>query len=352
MMASLIQQHGFYYLQFYSAKRKPQRQRVPLRVRLKRDAEKVRRKLERDYALGTFDPWTDDPLEYDRVHVQPETLRAAAELFYDSRSHLATRTQQEYRKIVSRFVAFAGPETRIQSVESRDVHLWLDSTRAGPVTRHNYARHLKVFFRWAKSEGITATVATDEVKLRRLPRKFPRYLNREEVDRIAAKAQDMGYPWLSDLVRVAVLTGLRRSELVNLRWEHVDLEARRIVVANTQGFRTKSGADRVVPLATGVTQVLLRRQQASSSPWVFTHSQGQIDADYLSRKFKTAAREAGIPDIHLHHLRHTACSWLAEQGVPVEVIRRFAGHSTITVTEKYMHVRQDMIFSTVLDAFG
>lgn len=181
-MASLIQQHGKYYLQFYSQDRRPKQKRVALRVSVKRDAEKVRRKLEADYSAGKFDPWTDEPLTYDRVVLKPEMASDAAEAFYVAKDHLAERTQEEYRKIVSRFVEFVGPGTQVSSITAGDVQRWLDSTNAADVTRHNYTRHLEVFCRWAKKEGLTDRVATDNVRLRKVPLKFERFLTTEEVE--------------------------------------------------------------------------------------------------------------------------------------------------------------------------
>jgi hypothetical protein len=70
-MASLIKQDTRFYLDFNDKTRRPAKRRVPLGVRTARDAAHVRAKLERDFALGRFDPWTDDALTYDRVVVRP-----------------------------------------------------------------------------------------------------------------------------------------------------------------------------------------------------------------------------------------------------------------------------------------
>ena len=354
-MASLVCQHGRFNLDFYDAHRSPKRKRVRIPVRTKRDAELVRRKLERDYALGRFCPWSDDPLSYDRVAERPERLGDAHRAFLVAKSHKAPRTRSDYEKIVCRFVSLAGPSVPVCRVSASDVERWLDSTNAGDVTRQTYVRTLKVFFRWARSEGLTDSVATDAVKLRRVPRKFPRFLSEEEVARIVCVVQTEARSahWLADLVVFAVHTGLRRAELVALRWEAVDLARSVLTVANTETFTTKSGAERMVPVSATAWAVLDRRHVATGgSGYVFTCRTGPISPDYLSQAFKRYARLAGIEDCHLHHLRHTACSWLAMRGVPVEVIRRFAGHSTITVTERYMHVGESFYTDQITSALN
>ena len=362
-MASLVCQSSLFSLEFFNSARTPKRKRVPLRVKNRRDAESIRRKLERDHTLGTFDPWTDDPRTYDRVVSRPDRLGEAHAAFVDAKSHKAARTVSDYRKIVGRFVEFVGAETFVCHLTPQDVERWLDSTDAGDVTRQTYVRNVKVFLRWAKKEGLTAAVVTDAVRLRRVPNKFPRFLSPEEVEQIVTtiRRDARSAHWLADLIVFGVHTGLRRGELVSLRWDAVDFAAGVLTVACTEAFSTKSGSERKVPLSSAAIAALERRRDAAAGRsdgrpgYVFTcgnSESGQITPDYLSQAFKRWARLAGIPDVHLHHLRHTACSWLAQKGVPVEAIRRFAGHSTITVTERYCHVGDDLFSTAILKAFG
>lgn len=355
-MASLVCQSGLYSLEFYSADRSPKRKRVPLRVRVKRDAERVRAKLERDASLGLFDAWSDDPRTYDApAKPKPERLSEARTAFLDAKAATAPRTLAEYDKTVTRFAAFTGPATLVRDLTAGHVEAWLDSTDAGDVSRHTYTRTLKVFLRWAKKEGLTDCVATDAVRLRKVPRKFDRFLTEAEVNEIVEtiRADARTAHWLADLVLIAVHTGLRRGELVNLRWNAIDLPGRCLTVENTDTFTTKSGSERKVPLSAKAVEVLTRLDETrGDSPYVFVSASGRVTDNYLTHAFKRYARLAGIPDVHLHHLRHTACSWLAMRGVPVEAIRRFAGHSSITVTERYMHVGEDVYAAQILRAFA
>ena len=109
-MPSLVCQSGLYSLEFYSADRSPKKKRVPLRVRVRRDAETIRRKLERDASLGLFDAWEDDPRTYDAPpKPKPERLADARAAFLATKTHMTPRTFGEYEQITARFVAFAGP---------------------------------------------------------------------------------------------------------------------------------------------------------------------------------------------------------------------------------------------------
>ena len=197
---------------------------------------------------------------------------------------------------------------------------------------------------------------TDGVRLRRVPTKFPRFLTEDEVEQIVTtvRGASVQVAWLADLVLVGVHTGLRRGELLNLTFGAVDLAAGVLTVACTDTFTTKSGKERKVPLSAQAIEVLTRRAgSAGGRGYVFTsRTGGQLEESYVTRAFKRYARLAGIPDVHLHHTRHTACSWLAQKGVPIEVIRQFAGHSSVTITEKYMHAGPDVYAAQILRAFG
>ncbi|HEX8387186.1 MAG TPA: hypothetical protein VF576_13430, partial [Rubricoccaceae bacterium] len=109
-MASLVSQSGRFNLDFFDSTRTPKRKRVPLRVKYKRDAESVARKLERDFSLGVFNPWTDDARTYDQApQPKPERLSEARAAFLDTKTHMSARTLGEYEQVSGRFVAFVGP---------------------------------------------------------------------------------------------------------------------------------------------------------------------------------------------------------------------------------------------------
>ena len=76
-----------------------------------------------------------------------------------------------------------------------------------------------------------------------------------------------------------------------------------------------------------------------------------MTARYLSVRFKHFARLSGLGEqISFHSLRHTACTSLVEKGVPIEVVRQFMGHSSVLVTQKYVHLHSADVHSALLAA--
>jgi integrase len=153
----------------------------------------------------------------------------------------------------------------------------------------------------------------------------------------------------SDLVRVAGYTGLRRGELVALRWGDVDFNGRKVVVrravsANVEASSTKSRRAREVPLPDQAAEALLRLASRNdfiaSDDYVFSNRFGRrVDGSALRRRFERARAAAGLRPLRFHDLRHTYGSLLVAGGVDLASVKSAMGHSRITTTERYLHAR-------------
>ncbi len=170
----------------------------------------------------------------------------------------------------------------------------------------------------------------------------------EESERLlaAAVAQELA------MICTAVKAGLRRGELLALRWEDVDLVASRIDVRQSvwQGHITtpKSGKTRHVPMSPQLRDVLAAHRHLRG-PYVFCNDDGSmLSKDQVRRTVQKACKKAGLRAAGWHMLRHTFASQLAMAGVPLRVIQELLGHSTIKMTLRYAHLSP----STLVDAIS
>jgi len=121
--------------------------------------------------------------------------------------------------------------------------------------------------------------------------------------------------WLRQPIVFSVATEMRRAEVLNLRWQDVDLPRKLITVRNYDQFRTKSHRDRAVPMSDALHVVLTQKGHCTVSENGFNRRGHQIGASYLSHRFKLYARGAKLDErLHWHSLRHTCVSWLAQDG--------------------------------------
>ncbi|MGN6166786.1 MAG: tyrosine-type recombinase/integrase, partial [Solirubrobacteraceae bacterium] len=161
--------------------------------------------------------------------------------------------------------------------------------------------------------------------------------------REAEDAQD------GELVRVAAYAGLRRGELVALRWRDVDFVARKITVrravsGSIEVRSTKSRRAREVPLpdqaAAALDRLTRRCDFTSPDDYVFVNRLGRrLDPSALRRRFERARDSAGLAPLRFHDLRHTYGSLLVAGGIDLASVKEAMGHSRISTTERYLHAR-------------
>ncbi len=136
-------------------------------------------------------------------------------------------------------------------------------------------------------------------------------------------------------IRLLLLTGCRRNEILTLRWDDIDRSAGELRLLDS-----KTGP-RPVPLTPAVERVLARIPRIEGNPWVIA---GRDRSDRLRRidPFWNKLRaRAGLEDVRLHDFRHSFASQALETGEGLPVIARLLGHRTVMTTMKYAHLARD-----------
>lgn len=345
---------GIYTVQFYDATRTPKRKQASTGVRDIRSARRLHREWEATYAEGHYDPWTEPPpapSAAPRASVRSFVmLTDARDAFLASRAHRAMNTRANYDRVTEWFAAHVGDNRPVTTLTTADVQCWIDSLDVKPVTRANYVRHLRAFFRHCVQQKLITTDLTEGVRLERVPRHFPKALRPDEIEAVATYAEthardgrQRSSAWAAPFIRLGAETAMRRGELLALRWSDVDLSAVHITVRCTDAFTTKSGAERRIPLSARACAVLSElRNRPSATGYVFESGGRPIDGHTCSDIVVRFARKAGVPALTPHVLRHSCITWLIERGVPVPVVQRFAGHADIATTMRYCSVASDV----------
>jgi integrase len=171
---------------------------------------------------------------------------------------------------------------------------------------------------------------------------------------------------LAALWRLALLTGMRRGELLGLKWEDIDLDRGVLAVRRTMSRgkggqwelgqpKTASGRRSIALPASCVT--VLRKQRANQNVqrlrlgelwqdcgFVFTNRTGEsLHVNSLGAAFKAVTATSGLPVIRFHDLRHTSATLLLAQGVHPKIVQERLGHADISMTlNRYSHVTPDM----------
>lgn len=157
-----------------------------------------------------------------------------------------------------------------------------------------------------------------------------RYLTKDEIKRLLSVSP----PYLKNIIKAALLTGLRKSDLLCLRWNNLDLD-KGILFYKEQKKRDKL---RIKILNSDMVELLMNIKKTSE--YLFTDPEGKPLRD-VKRSFKTALKKAGIENFRFHDLRHTSASYMVMMGASMKAVQEHLGHTSLAMTEKYSHLSPD-----------
>ena len=143
-------------------------------------------------------------------------------------------------------------------------------------------------------------------------------------------------PHLRPIVVFALNTGMRRGEILGLRWDQVDPAGKSVLVK-----RTKSGRDRSIPLNEAAAGVIKAQRKTSPGSYVFPSTKGKEFMRTVDHSFGHACRLAGIVGLRFHDLRHTFATRLIRRGADIITVQALLGHYAVTVTQRYTHTGAD-----------
>ena len=228
----------------------------------------------------------------------------------------------------------ARPLDRIAAVE---VNRWFDRySKTAPGGANVTLRVFKQIMNRAVASGLIEKNPAQGVRKNPRP-KLARFLSREEIRRLREELDRCAPPSArpfrrrqADIVRLLLLTGCRKNEIVRLQWREVD----GAVLDLADG---KTGPRKV--FLSAEARAVVERQPRTGSPYVFpSASDPARPADGCVRLWYEARKRAGLEDVRLHDLRHTFASHAVMQGVPLPVVARLLGHRDVRMTLRYAHV--------------
>ena len=224
-------------------------------------------------------------------------------------------------------------ERQISEITCRDVQEWFVSLHATPVAADRSAPVLSVIMARAEDYGYRPEGSNPCKGIRRYRRQGrERFCSVEEVRRLGRVLQghEARFPAYVAVIRLLLLTGCRRQEIVSLRW--TDYREGHLYLSDS-----KTGP-RMVWLSSPARQILKTLPRCSS--WVFpsarTTARSMSDSA-IGHFWMRVQSDAGLKDVRLHDLRHTYASLAVMQGTPLPVVAKLLGHSKTTMTLRYAH---------------
>ncbi len=220
----------------------------------------------------------------------------------------------------------------IDEITRHDVQRWFASLHATPVAADRSAPVLSVILRQAEVYGYRPEGSNPCTGIKRYRRRNrERFLNHDEIRRLSdvLDKRPAKQSLLAAIVRLLLLTGARKSEILTLKW--LDYREGKLYL------RDSKAGPRTVWLSSHARRILDGLPRSGS--WIFPSRRGDrcLSKDMLGYFWRNVRTEAGITDVRLHDLRHTYASVALAHGETVLTIGRLLGHSNPATTLKYTH---------------
>ncbi|MCC2602404.1 site-specific integrase [Sphingopyxis yananensis] len=238
-------------------------------------------------------------------------------------------------------------KVRVTEMTPQAIGEWLADKRKdglAPATvekiRVTLNRSFELAIKWQVA-GVTTNPVRAVQKLRFDNKKetFLTPLQAEKLFRACAGSQNRS---LEAIAKLLVLTGARKMELLTAKWEHVDQERRQWLIPDS-----KTAKSRYVPLSQQALGVIDGLPRLTGCPWLLPNPATKLPFTDIKHSWQVARREAGLPKLRIHDLRHSAASFMINAGVNLFAVGKVLGHADYQSTMRYSHLADDTLLAAV-----
>lgn len=229
----------------------------------------------------------------------------------------------------------------LNELTQQEVLDWLDAkvrtATYAQATVNRWQVILSHMYKMAKKWGL---LGAEKNPLEGVPQKacdneVERFLSAEETKRLLEAVDASANTQLGHIVRLLLLTGCRKRELLDAKWSEIDMDKE---VWRIPMERAKTNKTRHVPLSEHAMTVLRSVRRLEGCDYVVPNPDTLKPYCSIYFSWDRARKEAGLPDVRMHDCRHSFASWLVEAGIPIYTVSKALGHASSRSTERYAHV--------------
>ena len=253
------------------------------------------------------------------------------------------RTVQSVRTVVNRHIVPALGKVSLIAVDRSQVVELHQRLCDRPAVANAAVRTLSLMYRLAEGWGLVPEGCNPCRSVVKYPiRKRERFLTDKEFTRLGTvldEAEAEGEISASAVatIRLLMLTGCRKREILCLRWEDVALDGNELRLSEG-----KTGA-RVVPLSPSAVKLLAGLPRIEGNPWVIPGRKPGAHMSNVDQAWQAVRAKAGLEDVRIHDLRHSYASRALALGESLPMIGKLLGHSQVETTARYAHLARDSV---------
>lgn len=282
-----------------------------------------------------------DPLQNKQNEERVETVEELCKRYLDKYAKLHKKTWEEDERRINKYVIPKFDNRKVNSITRNEIEtLHQKIGEDAPYEANRILALLsKIFDMAVQWEILPESHPNPARKIKKFKEeKRDRWVTSEELPNLAEQINLVKNIYIRSALWLYLLTGMRKNELLTLKWEDVDMQQRQIRLG-----QTKSGRTHYVPISSAAKEIIEALPKKEGNPYLFPGRRGVTPLLHINKSWAEIRKAAKLNDVRLHDLRRTVGSWLATQGHSLLLIGKVLNHADPQTTAIYAHLTKDPI---------
>lgn len=281
-----------------------------------------------------------NPLQKRKEDRQGKLIKDLCKAFIEQHA-VKKKSGKDYISRIERFIIPAWGNLLIANIKKSDViALHTKLGKQGHYQANRVYSLLSKMFNWARDNDFVPPEHINPCfgieKFEETPR--DRFVSHEEFPKLAEAINAEPNQAVVSAIWLYLLTGLRKEELLTLRWSDINLECKELKLTDT-----KNGKAHYLPLSIAAINILNQTPRIEDNPYVIVGKNPGCHLVNIAKPWERIRKAAGLEDVRLHDLRRTVGSWLAQSNNSLHLIGRVLNHSNQSTTAIYARFGQGSV---------
>lgn len=288
--------------------------------------------------LGDIAKGEDPSKDYQKAKLKPTFAELAKEyLDVYAKANKKPKSYQEDEKMLNNIILKRLGGKKVEEITTHDIQFLHHELRKTPYMGNRVRAllskmfNLAVQWNWVPANPVVGVNKYQE-------QKRDRWLDDQELQKLYDVLDLYHNQSVANAIRLLILTGSRRNEVLGATWDQFDLDKG---VWTKPAHTTKQNKMEHLPLSSQVISLLKAMKMNAATQYLFPGKIPGTPLQDIKKAWKTIRNNAGLPNVHLHDLRHTHASHLVSSGLSLSIVGKLLGHTQASTTQRYAHLADE-----------
>jgi len=282
-----------------------------------------------------------DPLEARKRASQEETIKSLCQEYLKRHHETHNRSWAEDKRRFDRHIIPRWGNIKVKSIKRNEISKFHEQIgETAPYEANRILALLSSMFEQAQQWGFLEEKSLNPArKIKKFKeKKRDRWVTPEELPRLVMAIDQEKNVYIRGAFWLYLLLGVRKAELLNAKWQDIDLSQKEMRLPQTKSERTH-----YLPLSEPAIQIIKNLPKLEGNPYLLPGQRQGLQLVNISKPWDRVRKKAKVEDVRLHDLRRTLGSWLAQSGNSLHLIGRVLNHSNPSTTAIYARFGQDHV---------